>query len=915
MRQLLAYERQGALDTYTQDLRYLLLDRKIRFHIRDLVLAWLATVENPLQAEWDLLAELMDTATQPVVRRVGATISGPAWFVFLDGKGVIERWLSDGATADLALGVIGAGQLAAPERAAELLAGYRERSLAAADDVAAVLQRSSLADNREMFELFIDLLDADDRNLNPGDFFYLAHDLPEKHPDWGCELIGAYLRNRLRAADAEGIVNLFYFCESLIPRQLYVHDLVDGSARGAPQPFVEHVLPQILAIVKRTAQPQYSDETEPVRDAVWHAAHIDRHRDGLDDHLLVGAEIAMRQLAVDDPQPFLEIVDKHRDTEYETVCTLLFEGFRANPEQMADMAADFVLADPRRLSVGRSSDDHWSTRQLLQAITPHCSTKRFARLEELVLGHFTPWEKSKEGRKARGYSQFTLLEGMTTDRLSDLGRRRLGEWQRKFNTLAPNEPLGVMGGVVGSPISSEATRKMTDRQWLQAFAHYDSTDSDHRDFLKGGAHQLSQELEACAKQDPVRFVGLAAQMPHDVHVYYFDALLRGVATSDQEVDLDTTRALIERCHALPSRPCGRWIAQPLRRQHDVPLSQGLVDILTWYAVNDPNPPEASDDFSGDISDQERVELQGLNSVRGSIAYEIAGHVHRHEDNVAPFSEAVESLVHDRSAAVRVMAIRTLTGLMRHRPHWAVGLFGELASHPDDRILASREAHKFLRFAGLRYFSRLRPVIECMVESETAAVRTSGAVQAALAALEDTAAQPLAERCLAGDPALRLGVARVTAANVRTAGYRARCEAELIGMFDDADAEVRKAATKVFRELADENFTNSENLVDEFLTSAGFDTDGAEALLHGLDLAPAPPPALSLRACSAFLNADFAVGDAVGGSMVFHDLGKLVVRAYADADDLAGQNAALDVIDRVLELDSFRVNPALTDYER
>ena len=454
---------------------------------------------------------------------------------------------------------------------------------------------------------------------------------------------------------------------------------------------------------------------------------------------------------------------------------------------------------------------------------------------------------------------------------------------------------------------------MKDWQWLRAFERYDSTHSDPRDFFKGGAHQLSQELEARAREDPVRFIGLAAQVPDDAHVYYFDALLRGVAASEQEVNLEATRALIERCYRLPGRPCGRWIAQPLRRHSDAPLPQDLMDVLTWYAVHDPDPPEVSDDFSGDISDEQRLEMQGLNSVRGSIAYEIAAHIHRHEANVAPLDEAVESLVHDRSPAVRGMAIRALTGLIRHRARRAVELFVVLASHPDDRILAGRGAHEFLRFVGARYFNSLRPVIERMVESENAAVRTRGAVQAALAALGDTAAQPLAERCLAGDPALRLGVARVSAANVRSSPRR--CEAALIGLFDDPDPEVRKAGSEVFRELADEDFANSEQIVDTFLTSAAFDADGAEALFLGLDLAHAPPPALSLRACSAYLDADFAAGDAVGGSRALRDLGELAVRAYADADDRAGQNAALDVIDRMLELETFRVNQALADYER
>jgi hypothetical protein len=865
-----------------------------------------------MEAEWAVLAVLMETAPDPVVQRVRRAISGYGWFVFLARRGVLERWLAEDATAELALGIMEAGQSASPDLAAELLADYRHRSPAAANGVAEVLHRSNLADSRKTFELFIDLLDADDPSLSRRDFFYLAHDLHKQQPVWGSELIGAYLRNRLRAADAADVINPFR--ESIIPRQLFIHELVDGSARGAPLAFLDHVLPQMMAIIERTATPQFSDETEPISDEVWHAAERHGRSDGLDDDLLSGMAVAMQQLATSDEQRFLDLVAEQCDTEYETVSALLFEGFRARPEDLADIAIDFVLTDHRRLSVGRSSDDHWATRELMQAVAPHCSREHLERLEAAVLDHFTPWERSKPGYKSRGYAQFTLLEAIPRARLSDLGRRRLGEWQRKFEMLQPYAPRGVTGGMVGSPIQSSATRKMNDQHWLRAFERYNSTDSDSRNFLKGGAHQLSQELEARANEDPVRFVGLAGQMPDDVHTYYFDALLRGVGSSEQEIPIDATRALIQRCHALPGRPSGRWIAQPLRRHRDAALPLDLAEVLTWYATRDPDPPAVSDNFSGDISDAQRIEMQGLNSVRGSIANEIADHVSRHEDNVAPFEPAIEALVRDRSAPVRGMTIRTLTGLMRHRPERAVELFVELTSHPEDLILAGREAHEFLRFAGGRHFTTVRPVIERMLQSESPAVQTGGAIHASLAAFDNPDAARLAETCLGGDPALRVGVARVAAANVHNAPDRAQCELRLISLFHDGDQDVRKAAGDVFKTVADNNFNNGQQLVEAFIASPAFDADGAAALLAALDRAEAPPAATSLQTCCAYLDAHAATGTDTGG-MALHDAGELALRAYAGAHDLAGQNSALDVVDRVLELDAFRLNRSLAEYER
>jgi hypothetical protein len=254
-------------------------------------------------------------------------------------------------------------------------------------------------------------------------------------------------------------------------------------------------------------------------------------------------------------------------------------------------------------------------------------------------------------------------------------------------------------------------------------------------------------------------------------------------------------------------------------------------------------------------------------------------------------------------------------LLRHNPRRAAELFVELASHPDDRILAGREAHEFLRYASRDHFEILGPILARMIVSDIAVVRTRGAVQIALVALDGEHGQDFAANCLHGDEARRLGVAQVNAANITNARFRRRCETQLVAAFDDQHQTVRAAASKVFRELSDENFSGADALVDAFLASKSFDAEGAGEILHGLEIASAPPPALSLRVANAFLDAEFAPNEASGGGMVVHDVGELAARAYADADDPAGKNAALDVIDRLVALDTFRIARALADYER
>src|SRR5207244_3391929 len=119
------------------------------------------------------------------------------------------------------------------------------------------------------------------------------------------------------------------------------------------------------------------------------------------------------------------------------------------------------------------------------------------------LDYHTSWERSAAGHREFGLSQFTLLCGIAEQRRSAGTRKRIAEWQRKFTSDDVGEPHGVQGGFVGSPISANAVEKMNDEQWLGAMARYSTDDfRDRRDFLTGGAHELSSVLEKEVSKDP-----------------------------------------------------------------------------------------------------------------------------------------------------------------------------------------------------------------------------------------------------------------------------------------------------------------------------------------------------------------------------------------------------------------------------
>ena len=88
-----------------------------------------------------------------------------------------------------------------------------------------------------------------------------------------------------------------------------------------------------------------------------------------------------------------------------------------------------------------------------------------------------------------GYIEWCALKTIGYNLLSSNGRKRLTELDRKFCAGEIPTPLTVEAFLVGSPISSNAARHMTDRQWLDAMNEYvdDYPPNSFRDPSIGGA--------------------------------------------------------------------------------------------------------------------------------------------------------------------------------------------------------------------------------------------------------------------------------------------------------------------------------------------------------------------------------------------------------------------------------------------
>ena len=925
VRQILLHERETDWERYLADLADLLSRPDVRFHLKHVVFALLTQLQSPTEDEWRILAPLLDAQDAVFANEAWRVLSAVPWFRLINGLGVVQKWLggSEPARLDQAVRYLSFLGREVPDDVTALAEPFVGGANGWRDRLVYLVASSSVEDSRRSVDLILRLISdgtLDNAHLPfeaRGGFSLFLHSLPDKRPEWACEVIGCYLERRLALSLERGQSNPFGKDDGTIPDSDPNDDLM-RSATGAPAAFMANVLPFMLRVMERGA---VREGEPPYPDRAWPWRHFNHHH-GMAEAVHSAMEAALRLLAERQPEVFAPCAVLLRQSDCETAQFLLVRAYQANGKHFADEAADYLTERPARLHTGYMDEGCWAARQLLEALTPHCSEERLRALEGIVLDYYSSWEKGaksyyKGHGTIRGLGQLTLLNGFDAARRSPIVTRRLDEWRRKFRREDNAAPRGMFGGFVGSPIPDAAVEKMTDEQWLGAIAKYDADrDSCEGNGLKGGSHQLSQVLEREVKQNPQRFADFALRLPDDANPAYFDAILRGLGEVNE--DVETALKVCRRCHALPGRPCGRWIDGPIRKLGARPLPNELLGIVAWYATEDPDPDvelwrtPASGGvvyYGGDPSDA------GINSARGSAALAIAELIFDAPERLAYFLPSVERMVLDPSVAVRSCVVEVLTAMLNVDRDQAVGLFFRLCE-TDDVLLGTHRVERFLYHAVYTHYERLQPLLMRSLASTLPGVVSSGARLVCMNALLSEDAVPLAHECLSGDEVKRIAAAQVFSANITRASSRSFCEQALVRLFGDSSEKVREEAASCFRHFQDDQLGDYIGLVEAFAGSLA-STDTFSPVIHALKETTARLPDTTCLICERFLEAAGAdAGDVRSHTGAeANTVGELAVRVYEQSKDAAIQARCLDVIDRMSRLTVYGLNQALSLFDR
>ena len=669
--QVLSYLRANDGATYIRELNALLRSTMLRFHLRDLLLRWIDATPEPNDGEATLVRRLLlDVAMRPQI--LGALRGNAGWFVHLAGEpmrgfltlpdGTIEREILPYLAS--MIDVVQAAVVTAVEPLLERTEAWNDR-------ISWLFLHVRRWDTSEAVDLFERLL-----RLSPLYLRRHAHELDkiaEAFPLAGCRLIGLALEFiHHTESPGEGEANAPTAATANDFGGRVGNDLgdaIEAARTRAARPFLAMALPWLERALGAISAPTEDLPSFP-HDRVSYAGRFGAHNVA---HAVVrGITGALIALAREDQPEFHRAVARLDSLHSETPQALLAHVYRETADRFADEAARFLLADRRRLLLGES--EQFLTRRLLESIYPHLSTALREELESCILAYAPAWRSPNPGMgRWWRLEQLYLLQAIPLALLSERGRDRLRELERKFPGVRASDSSSLVeGGWVGPPINEDKAAQMSDSAWLRAMGKYRGV-VQHKQFLKGGAAQLSGVLAALARKEPERFVRLAEQVPDDVDIAYVRAFLNGLAesTAPSERLFDVARRFA--AHPAPGRK--RAIASALEKRATGGIPTDLVDLLESL-VRGP----AEDDLGSGRDPYSRY----LNSDRGSAlralmrGLEVTPTDEVHERQLA----LLESLASDPSDAMRVGAIEETLQLLPIDRSRAIALFERLNRSAD-----------------------------------------------------------------------------------------------------------------------------------------------------------------------------------------------------------------------------------------
>lgn len=715
----LHYLRMVSRSRYHREIEAL-FDAETRPHIRVLLLEFLGGRADPDAVEAQLLLPMLDSADDSV-RVLGTIVGSPGWFGLVRHRESFLAWLrKEPEQAVYAAHVLGAAaRFATPE-------------------VVRLLRAHWFGDTRYDFLSLAVLLEVQQWTAEAADMAVamlgrtvwfgtsgLVRRVAPKDPALACRMLLARLELDMAAAlrqAAESFSKLQADMAELSEEDAIIRRMVsspwasvqhilkdsdlgglESAATRTPGPFLTIIWPWLVGVIDQAADEEHG----------WVLCYRDDHASGQqfdrEPAIIRLMLTALRGLADQDPTGFCKFVRDNESSDLLVVHRLLAAGMERLAAVQPDCVLEYLLGDPRRLSLGDTWDAHRESKMLIAAVFPSLSDEQRRLLEEAIINYTRykdyPSEWTAEDRRNRltwnREHRLRLLRALPEDLLS-LRTRRLRQEEERALPGTPDRDQSISMGVVGAPMNTEEMERASDPDLLRLLDKITDDIERHPRRRRGydnyaragGAVELAGALEKLAIKDPGRAARLAGNLRSGRQETYAGGILKGLAESGCPVEavFELVLQLNDRGFASPDfREAAAWALERCALR-GAGLPETVLSLLVEWLHAHPLPkwPDAGPGMR--IQQQE-----GRGARKDSLLFGMGGFI----------------LPHGRGTIIRALAAGCL---QRHPPdvdRWVQVLESRLGkeAHPRVWAVTFRYARVLFKADGRRATDLLGRVIQ------------------------------------------------------------------------------------------------------------------------------------------------------------------------------------------------------------
>ena len=859
-RQILEVLRQDDIERYLTELKSILSNDSIRYHIKFAVVKWLGSLKNPLDVEREVGLSY-DTQAQGFSVFSRSILLGSSGWFDLHKK---SNWLldilnsDDKEKCDHVLWWLLNIAHEKPQGVSEILRTWWNNK---SDRAIRLLQQSFQIKTKGMHDVIepIETLYCDLIESKPDGLFskktasnrdFILHTWVNENANRASKILKVYLSTWFSLHEDDHPFSRDHFSE------LDIHSL-SNAAKTNPSEFILGFLDALIRSAKIIKERHSNGEYDSTFQSIYEGGY------GAGQFVLLFKN-AIKDIAQTKPDLARGYLEKLNPSEHVLFAYLHLEAIEANPQHFKNNFIE-LLSQKNIFEAGLRGAEWQAFAKAAGACIPHLTEQEHLQVEHTISTHQPELDRAKKyakdaGEKERqwilrllndsGYEEWCILETIGDKHLSKPMQKRFDELKRKFQGRKISKPETMKMSAVQSPISLDSAKFMTDKQWLKAITKH----SVEREFnwcedrFVGGASQLANVLRECTKEKPTYFAQFLRQIPAGANPDYVRGILSGLHQSEG-CDAVCLKEVIRFADHYEKQPFGQEIAYIIKQYPELAEEQKILDILAHYArtgnANDnavtierqKSQPDNISSISDLSDDFDQLFTSAINTVRGASVWALSSVYWEYQTSLSAFMEDFlkERACDESYKSVRYALLELLFPFYNFNRDKCGHILEQLIDSysEEDEVLgliASARGRRLVWYLLKGKTDTGKKLLHRLLNAENKNHKTVGAWLVFNASYCDSDYDDLYNELYNKTPEYRRIAADVASEWLIYTEYHDKATNRIKSFFNDEDEDVRKNAAHIFRKIKSEDINHYHDLILEYINSISFQSDTFDFLL-------------------------------------------------------------------------------------